>query len=158
MGVYMEPKEQKTSTVIEKIYSQLIITKAKKCTINYSECFTQCFNMKYTNKYCHITQERSGVINNIPYILGAIGQVCNDLKLPPLSCLVVNKSTGKCGKGVVVSKEGVINPIEFAEKIDRPAIYLCDNYPQPGSQQGKNFLNLVIDRIRKNKHNIINQG
>ena len=147
----MNPEEQKTSVVIERIYSLLIRVKEKKNTIHYSDCFTQGFDMQYVNKYCHFVQERPGVINNIPYILGAIGRVCNDLKLPPLCCLVVNKETRKCGEGVIVSKPNLQgeSPSDFAERVDRPATYNCNNYPQPGTQQAKDFLNLIMNRLRE---------
>ena len=36
----MNPEEQKTSVVIERIYSLLIRVKEKKNTIHYSDCFT----------------------------------------------------------------------------------------------------------------------
>ena len=106
--------------------------------------------MKYDNSFCHLIQERQGVINNIPYILGAFGRVCNSLGLPPLCCLVVNKSSGQCGEGVITS-EDVPNGkrSEFAEKVDRPATYAHEDYPQPGTQQAQVFLSLVMQRLRE---------
>jgi hypothetical protein len=94
--------------------------------------------------------ERAGVVNNIPHILGEIGYVCNELKLPPLSCLIVNKSTGKCGKGVVTSKEVPVDErSEFTEKIDRPNVCNCQNYPRIGTMEANDFLIRVMNRLRK---------
>ena len=145
----MEPEKQQTSIVIKNIYSQLVHVKTNGGLINYSECFVYGFNMQYDNKYCHLVQERKNVVNNIPYILGAIGRTCNDLGLPPLTSLVINKSTGKCGIGVITSNEKIPEDerIDFAENVDRPAVYACNNYPDPNSQQGQAFISRVIDHL-----------
>ena len=146
----MNPGEQKTSVVIERIYSQFTHLKAEESTTSYSGCFEAAFETKYDNAYCHLIQQRKGVINNIPYILGAFGHVCNSLGLPPLCCLVVNKETCQCSEGVITSKEvpDAERP-EFAEKVDRPATYACNDYPQPGTQKAQDFLNLVLQHLRE---------
>jgi len=145
-----DPMEQKTYTVVERIYSKLLNIKMGKSTICYSECFSYIFDIEYNQKYCHLITERAGVINNIPYILGAIGRTCNELKMPPLCCLVVNKSTGQCGEGVITSREIPINErAEFAEKIDRPNVYNFPDYPELGTQQCIDFLNCVMNKLRK---------
>ena len=147
----MKPENQQTFTVIERIYTQLIHVKSEQNTINYSACFATAFNIPYEKKYLHFIQERK-VVNNIPHILGEIGFVCNEKGLPPLSCLVVIQSKGQCGNGVVVSNMNIPQSErpEFAEKIDLPAVYNCNNYPQPGSQEATDFLHLVMKRLSKN--------
>ncbi|GMO64786.1 MAG: hypothetical protein Ta2A_12630 [Treponemataceae bacterium] len=151
--VKMNPSEQKTFTVVERIYSHLIKVRNEKKTTSYSDCFSQAFGMPYTNSFCHFVTQRS-VVNNIPGILGAIGRACNELKLPPLCCLVVVKSSGLCGEGVVTSQDiPVGRRSEFAKKTDLPNVYNCQNYPQQGTQQGNDFLNLVMKRL-KEKHPI----
>jgi len=143
------PLEQKTYTVVEKIYSKLLNIKMEKSTILYSECFRYVFDIEYNQKFCHLITERAGVINNIPYILGAIGRTCNELNMPPLCCLVVN-TKGQCGRGVITSKEIPISErVEFAEKIDRPNVYNFQDYPELGTQQCIDFLNCVMNKLRK---------
>jgi hypothetical protein len=147
----MKPEEQKTIEVLERIYSHLIRVKEKKNTICYSDLFAPGFETRYESKYCYIICQRRGVKNNIPYILGAIGRACNAFKLPPLCCLVVNKSTRKCGGNVIISKSDVPKEEypEFAEKVDRPAVYACNNYPQTGTQRANDLLRYAMDHLRK---------
>jgi hypothetical protein len=147
----MKPEEQKTIQVLERIYSHLLRVKEKKNTICYSDLFTPGFEMKYESKYCYIICQREGVKNNIPYILGAIGRACNVLNLPPLCCLVVNKRTGKCGGNVIISKRNIPKEEypEFAEKVDRPAVYSCNNYPKIGTQQANDLLNHAMEHLKK---------
>ena len=147
----MKPENQPTFTVVERIYAELIRVKSEQNTVSYSDCFANAFNMPYEKKYCHLIQERK-VVNNIPLILGEIGFVCNERGFPPLSCLVVNQARGQCGNGVVVSNMNIPQSErpEFAEKIDLPAVYNCNNYPQPGSQEATDFLHLVMKRLSKN--------
>lgn len=146
----MELTEQKTYIVVERIYIKLLTVKMEKGTLCYSDCFIYGFDMQYNNNYCHLIWERAGVINNIPYILGAIGRTCNDFNIPPLCCLVVNKSTGQCGDGVITSKEIPIGErSEFAEKIDRPNVYNFQDYPKLGTPQYIDFLNCVMNKLRE---------
>jgi len=147
----MDPMEQKTSIVVEKIYSKLLFVKKEKSTLCYSDCFEYGFDMQYNNKYCHLIQERQGVKNNIQYILGAIGRTCKELSMPPLCCLVVSKSTAQCGDGVITSKELPISQrSDFAEKTDRPNVYNYHDYPKVETQKITDFLNCVMKRLREN--------
>jgi hypothetical protein len=143
----MNPMEQKTAVVIEKIYSQLIAAKERRSTITYSDCFRCGFGIQYNNKYCHIIQERKGVVNNIPYILGAFARTCNEYGLPPLSSLVVRKNSLKCGVGVVTSL-GIKDSV-FAEQTDRPNVYQCNIFPYPGTKEASDFLNRVLERLKE---------
>jgi len=146
----MDTVEQKTSVVVQRIYSHLIAVKAKRGITWYSDCFEKGFGMRYNNMFVHFIRQRNGVVNNIPYILGAIGQTCNDLKLPPLCCLVVQKETKQCGVKVITSKDVPENDRPaFAEKVDRPTVYAYNEYPVPGTQQAHDFLNRVMQRLRE---------
>ncbi|MDR1785685.1 MAG: hypothetical protein LBR23_04385 [Spirochaetaceae bacterium] len=146
----MEPKEQKTLEVLERIYRFLLTVKWNKTITYYAhDCFTFGFGMPYSNDFTYLIQGRKGV-NNIPALLGAIGFACRDKGLPPLCCLVVDQDTKECGKGVVTSKEV---PEEekpaFARDVDRPAAYACEDYPQPGTQTAADLLDSAMVYLRK---------
>jgi hypothetical protein len=142
----MKPKEQKTSVVLEKIYSLLIDAKTKECTIYYADCFRFVFSIPYSKEFFNLITERP-VINNIPLILGEIGFACNDLGLPPLSCLVVRKTDNKPGDLVVTS--GGMQGGDYAMQVDLPKVYACHKYPKPGSSEAKDFLGRAMDGLRK---------
>jgi hypothetical protein len=142
----MNPKDQSTSIVLEKIYSLLIDAKTNERTITYADCFKYCFGIPYSNEFFVFITERP-VSNNIPLILGEIGFACNDLGWPPLSCLVVRKADNKPGDLVVTS--GGMQGGDYAVKVDLPAVYEWQAYPQPGSQEAAAFLGGVMDRLRK---------
>ena len=146
----MPPKEQDRLTVVEKTYSLLIDLKMKKTTITYADCFEHVFGIPYSKKFLHFITERP-IINNIPQILGAIGFACNDKGIPPLSCLVVQKESGKTGKLVVISESMTAEPpADFAQRVDLPAVYSYQEYPKPGSQEAADFLNLVMAHFATN--------
>jgi hypothetical protein len=146
----MDPMEQRTVTVVERMYAHLLAIKIRKGTTYYVDCFKHGFDMPYSKKYVHLITKRKGVVNNIPYILGAFGRTCNELRMPPLCCLVVKADTGHCGVGVITSQvEPAGGDVEFAERVDRPNVYNYANYPQPGTQEARAFLNRVIERLRE---------
>jgi hypothetical protein len=141
------PKDQDRFTVVKKIYSLLIDLKMKETSITYGKCFEYVFDITYNNSFLHFITERT-VVNNIPHILGAIGFVCIEKGLPPLSCLVVRKTNGKTGELVVTSKPK--QGPDFAQQVDQPNVYECHDYPKPGSQEAANFLNSVMAHLLPN--------
>ena len=82
-----------------QVWQILLGTAHNRQTITYGQLAT------------HLEFEGAGVFANI---LGCIMRYCEDNKLPPLTCLVVNQTTGLPGDGLIT--------VEDLPK-DREAVY-----------------------------------
>jgi hypothetical protein len=137
----MNPEEQRTIEVLRRLYQHLFEVKEGRGLTHYADgCFMHGFDIPYEPRFFHFIQW-CDVVNNIPWILDSIGHGCEDRGWPALNYLVVNKETGKCGRGVYPQPEVSLD-------VERQAVYECNDYPQPGSQQAAEFLNRVLERLR----------